>query len=387
MPRFQFKLILLSASMLLMMSGCVSTAEPPQPASEDSSLPQQPITQSQQQAIPESTSSSDTVTDSVSSSEDLEAAQSSLNITKSDREIDQLNEQISLLATTNPFNNSVDSSLDRFSYTLGAGDVINIAVFQVDELNRKARITGDGYIMMPLIGEVYAQGLTTSELEDQITSKLAESYLHNPQVTVFIEEFRSHQISVTGAVKQPNIYEIQRAQNVLEMLAMAGGLSNDAGPQVYVTRIITDQTSGIRKRESTVIKLDTLLTSDDPRLNILLRAGDSVNVPKAGVVFVEGAVRSPGAYQIKGEMNVLKAIAVAGDVKFEAKRGNIQIFRELDGQTQLIEVDLDAIKSRSADDVALFDGDIIVVPDNKFKKGWSGFWKGISGIFSVGTRI
>ena len=363
------KLPMLIMIVSILNIGCVSTAESPTPPSATDTSDSDSVSINQQQKI-EQPSQPELQTD--------------VESYKSQKQLEEVNEQITFLAA-NATNDS--ANVDRFSYSLGPGDVIDIAVFQVSELNRKARISGDGYIMVPLIGEVYAEGLTTSQLEDELRTKLAENYLHNPQVSVFIEEFRSHQVSVSGAVNQPNIYEIQRAQNVLEMLAMAGGLSPDAGPQVYVTRFVMNEESGSKERVSTVIKLDTLLTSNDPRLNILLRAGDSINVPKAGVVFVEGAVNSPGAYQIKGDMNVLKAIAVAGDIKFEAKRGNIQIFRETNGATELIEVDLDAIKSRTIDDVTLYDGDIIVVPDNKFKKGWSGFWKGISGIFSVGTRI
>ena len=344
--------------------GCVSTAESPA------------------QSLPEVTPTEEIES---SAQESIDVNKQEIEAHKNERDFEQLNQQISILAASRPAENSLDT--DRFSYKLGPGDVIDIAVFQVEELNRKSRIAGDGYIMIPLIGEVYAQDLTTKQLEDEIATKLEENYLHDPQVSVFVEEFRSHQISVSGAVQNPNVYEIQRSRNVLEMLALAGGLATDAGPQVYVTRIVSYPDQGIKKRESTVIKLDTLLSSSDPRLNIQLSAGDSVVVPKAGVVFVEGAVKSPGAYQIKGDMNVLKAIAVAGDIKFEAKSGNVQIFREANGSTELIVVDLDAIKSRETDDIALFDGDIIVVPDNKLKKGWSGFWKGISGIFTVGTRI
>ena len=373
MLKFYYLSVVILLSLSAMLSGCVSTADPENSTVNTESSVQTTISQA------EIDNNNHSVIRPIEKS--TEDSQKS-----NENEIDKINEQLTIRASTTPVFEEAET-VDRFSYALGAGDVIEIAVFQVDELNRKTRVAGDGYIMIPLIGEVYAQGLTTSELETEITTKLAESYLHDPQVSVFIEEFRSHQISVSGAVKQPDIYEIQSAKNILEMLALAGGLSDTAGPQVYVTRIITDKETGKKTRESTVIKFDTLLTSDDTRLNILLKAGDSVHVPKAGVVFVEGAVNSPGAYQIKGEMNLLKAIAVAGDIKFEAKRGNVQIFRELNGQTNLIEIDLDAIKSRTVEDVTLIDGDIIVVPDNKLKKGWSGFWKGISGIFSVGTRI
>ena len=366
----QFEIAILATSLFL--SGCISTATRPESNSNNDAPPSQTDTQVTQSI------NKDTVQTRTAPAADI------LEL-KDQRNIEKLNEQISSLAVSSISTESAGQ--DRFSYPLGPGDVIDIAVFQVEELNRKSRISGDGYIMMPLIGGVLAEGLTTTELEDELERKLNEQYLRNPQVSVFIDEFRSHQVSVSGAVNQPNIYEIQRPQTVLEMLALAGGLSDEAGPQIYIKRIVTDAQSGTKKRESTVIKLDTLLTSEDPRVNVVLKAGDSVNVPKAGVVFVEGAVNSPGAYQIKGDMNILKALAVAGDTKFEARRGDVQVFREINGTTQIIPVDIDAIKSQQTKDIVLKDGDIVVVPDSQLKKGWSGFWKGITGIFTVGTRI
>ena len=368
--KLQFKFVLIALSVLIIISGCVSTA--PRGDNSDSNVDER-----QTQTVDEITAKPIAAPTPQPSAEFIEL--------KEQRNIENLNEQISSRAVSNVTQQS--SNVDRFSYPLGPGDVIDIAVFQVEELNRKSRISGDGYIMMPLIGGVFAEGLTTAELENELESKLNEQYLHDPQVSVFIDEFRSHQVSVSGAVNQPNIYEIQRPQTVLGMLALAGGLSDEAGPQLYVKRVVLDERTGNKMLESTVIKIDTLLTSDDPRVNVVLKAGDSLNVPNAGVVFVEGAVNSPGAYQIKGDMNILKALAVAGDVKFEARRGDVQVFREANGITQIIPVDIDAIKSQQTKDLALEDGDIIVVPDSQFKRGWSGFWKGVTGIFSVGTRI
>ena len=374
--RFQNNFALVTLIVFILVSGCVSTA----PRLDNN----RDTTQQQTQADTQN-SQTDNKLNLKPQAEPATATTPEISQLKNQRNLEKLNEQISSRAVANGAAES--ESLDRFSYPLGPGDVIDISVFQVEELNRKSRISGDGYIMMPLIGGIFAEGLTTTQLEDELEKKLNEQYMQNPQVSVFIDEFRSHQVSVTGAVNQPNIYEIQRPQTVLDMLALAGGLSDEAGPQIYIKRIVTDVDTGNRKRESTVIKLDTLLTSVDPRVNVVLKAGDSVNVPKAGVVFVEGAVNSPGAYQIKGDMNILKAIAVAGDIKFEARRGDVQVFREVNGSTQIIPVDLDAIKSQKIKDIALLDGDIIVVPDSQFKRGWSGFWKGITGIFSVGTRI
>ena len=105
------------------------------------------------------------------------------------------------------------------------------------------------------------------------------------------------------------------------------------------------------------------------------------------MVFVEGAVQRTGAYPMQGEMNILKAIAMAGGTLFEAKEGSIQVFRQNGSGKKVIDVDLSAVRDNRQNDVALQEGDIIVVRHNALKKGFVGFWRGFTGIFSIGKSI
>lgn len=108
-------------------------------------------------------------------------------------------------------------------YRMGALDLLEISVFQVEDLNRTVRINSSGHISLPLIGAVQAGGKTISELEAMIAAKLEEGFLQNPQVTVFVKEFSSQRVTVEGAVKQPGIYPITGRTSLLQALALAKG--------------------------------------------------------------------------------------------------------------------------------------------------------------------
>ncbi len=266
-------------------------------------------------------------------------------------------------------------------YRVGPGDVLEIAVFQVEELNLKVRVNGRGTVIVPLLGEVGVGDRTTAEVEEMVAAELGERYLHDPQVSVFVAEYRSRQITVMGSVKEPAVHSVQRPHTVLELLSMSGGLNEKAGYRIHVQTAMLDADSGRPEPRNLVIDLKSLLESGDAAYNLVLRGGDSVYVPQAGVVFVEGAVRKPGAYQMQGETNVLKAIAMAGGSEYEAKEGSIQVFRSSEDDA-VIEVDLKAVRAKQVPDVLLQDGDIVVVGSNILKQGFAGFWRGITGLFS-----
>lgn len=304
------------------------------------------------------------------------------------QQINAINQSIESMAVASTAESGGGAAeMTRDSYTLGSGDVLDIAVFQVDELNRTVRVTGDGYIMIPLLGAVRVQGMTTAELEEKLSQELGAQYLQDPHVSVFVSEFRSHQVAVLGAVEKPSVYQIQQPRTVLEMLAEAGGLTKEAGTKVYVRRTVSDPKSEQKSQESLVIDLKELLKNPELNSSLVMHGGDSINVPEGGVVFVEGAVKNPGSYQMPGEVTVLKAVSMAGGFLFEASEGNVQVFRETDKGQEVLDVDIDAVRDQKAQDVILEDGDIVVVRDNALKKGWAGFWRGFTGIFSVGARI
>lgn len=127
-------------------------------------------------------------------------------------------------------------------YRVGALDLLEISVFQVADLNRTVRINATGYISLPLIGAVAAGGKTVSELEAEIAARLADQYLQNPQVSVFVKEFASQRITIEGAVNNPGIFPITGPTSLLQAVAIARGFSPLADDRaIIVFRTIKGQ--------------------------------------------------------------------------------------------------------------------------------------------------
>jgi len=119
-------------------------------------------------------------------------------------------------------------------YRIGDQDLLEISVFQIEDLNRTVRVNSSGQLSLPLIGTVSAGGLTVSELEALLASKLAENYLQDPQVSVFVKEFSSQRLTVEGAIGGPGIYPLKGRTTLLQALATAGGVTDLANLQGIV---------------------------------------------------------------------------------------------------------------------------------------------------------
>ena len=253
-------------------------------------------------------------------------------------------------------------------YRLGPEDVIEIRVFELDQLNRKVRISGDGRIELPLVGTMRVSGLTSEEVSAEVAARLKDRYVQNPQVSIFIVEFNSQKISLLGAVQTPSTYPLVGQRRLLQVLAEAGSLASNAGNTLYVFR----QTPDGRSARLTV-PLNELLLQGDPRWNITLVPGDVVSVPpeKAIAVSVLGAVNSPGVHKLPvgDEATLLKAIALAGGITERASKKGLQIKRRRshgdDGEA-IIKVNLGDILAGKTPDVILVEGDVVVVNESFF---------------------
>ncbi len=127
-------------------------------------------------------------------------------------------------------------------YRIGPLDQIEVSVFQVPDLSRTVRVNSAGEISLPMIGTVRAGGKTVGELEAAIADKLRESFLQDPQVSVFIQEFASQRVTVEGSVAQPGIKSLTGKTTLLQLVAMSGGLTRMADPEkIIVFRIIDGQ--------------------------------------------------------------------------------------------------------------------------------------------------
>ena len=240
---------------------------------------------------------------------------------------------------------------------LGPGDLIEISVFDVPELSSlKLRIPVGGSVTLPLIGAIPAAGLTPSELETEVRTRLQHDYMNDPQVSVFVTEQKSQRVSVMGAVKTGGVYSLAGHLRLADALAMAGGLADDAGHTVYVTRrtpaaavasaradrVATDgagapraKTSsrppdGVMQEVMTAIDLEAL-ADGNKELNLPLQAGDVIDVPRAGSFYVGGAVEKPGSFLLKSRTTVQQAVVAAGGAKEVADWDDVRLYRPAAG--------------------------------------------------------
>ncbi len=251
-------------------------------------------------------------------------------------------------------------------YQLGPEDVIEVRVFELDQLNRTLRVSGNGLIDLPLVGSIRATGLTAEEVGQEIAARLRDRYVQNPQVNIFIREFKSQKVSLLGAVNTPATYPLVGQRRLLQLLAEAGSLGPEAGRTLYVFR----QTSDGRSARLTV-PLSDLLLQGDPRWNIMLRAGDVISVPpeQAIAISVLGAVASPGVHKLPvgNEATLLKVIALAGGLNERASKKGIQIKRRDEDENEMvIKVNLGDILSGKEPDFILREGDVVVVNESFF---------------------
>lgn len=163
-------------------------------------------------------------------------------------------------------------------YRLQPEDVLQITVYEQPDLDTIARISSTGEIAFPLLGKIKAAGLTVSELKDKIEKLLAEDYLVEPQVLIFIEKYHLKQVSVLGAVQKPGKYDMytERETTVLEAIAMAEGFSDVAN--VNGTRIIRNEEG----QERTIpVKVTDITKKGMKEKDIFLKPGDIVFVPES----------------------------------------------------------------------------------------------------------
>lgn len=240
-------------------------------------------------------------------------------------------------------------------YIVGEGDVLKITVYNHPDLTTTARVTGEGDILFPLIGQVRVGGLTLSRVVDKISAMLADGYIVEPQITVFIEDYRSKKAVVMGQVQNPGLFVLHGQITFLELISKAGGLTKDAGDKATIKRR-SNQPDNSENRIT--IDLKRLIEKGDMSLDMPIMDGDSIYISKAGVFYASGEVRNPAAYKYEEGLTVVKAITMAGGFTDKAATGRIKIMRKRSGKEEMIE--------RVKMDEPVLPEDVIVVPESFF---------------------
>lgn len=283
-------------------------------------------------------------------------------------------------------------------YVIGGGDLLGIEVFDVPELSRDVRVNESGFVSIPLVPDkVQAAGLTAFQLQDKLAELLQSNGLvTHPQITVTVKEQHSEPITVIGAVKMPLTLQAVHQLTLLQVLSQAGGITDDAGSKVLITRVrrlpapaaadpgspsnssaASDQAANSQpvmgeSKDSISIDLNDLLDSGDPKYNIPLYGGDVVTVPHSGVIYAVGAVQRPGGFAMetdRQQLTVLKIVSLAGGLTPTAKPGSAVILRQAPGSAQRrqLPVDVKKIITLKSEDLTLERNDILYVPDSTGK--------------------
>jgi polysaccharide export outer membrane protein len=246
-------------------------------------------------------------------------------------------------------------------YRIGKNDVIEISVYNEPDLNKTLRVSPEGTINFPLLGNIKVIDLTAKELEANITDKLAGDYLVNPQVTVFIREFSK--VSILGQVNKPGAYEFKSGTTVIHAIALAGGFSEGANPERV--KLIREE-NGVKNTQ--IIDTFSITNEMYGDNDVLLLPGDVIVVDKIGTVSVVGQVRKPGSYDLKKESTVIDAIAFAGGLTELAAPNDTKVIRVENGRKMVFRIPVGSIMSgrEQGKDIKLKADDTVIVPESFF---------------------
>jgi polysaccharide export outer membrane protein len=193
---------------------------------------------------------------------------------------------------------------------LGAGDSVRITVFRYPDLTTEARLSEEGKVTMPLIGEVALGGMTPDEAGTHIADRLKRGkFLVNPQIGVTVLQARSRQVSVLGLVARPGRYALEgTSAKVTDLIALAGGLQPTASDTVTVVL----NRGG--KSDKMDIDLPSLMQGSDLAKNVDVQNGDTIFVHRAPVFYIYGEIQKAGAYRVEPGITVMQAISLAGGI-------------------------------------------------------------------------
>jgi polysaccharide export outer membrane protein len=251
--------------------------------------------------------------------------------------------------------NSRSDFAAQAEYKIGFSDLLDIKVFDAEELTLRARVDGRGFISMPLLGAVLSAGLSPRQLERRLEGMLRKDLLQNPKVTVFVEEYTAQRVTVEGEVKNPGVFPIKGNVSVLQAVAMAGGLAEFAVPDGVVV---------FRKDGSNVRGYSVNLAAirNGQQADPLIQNEDRIVVSRLEQrVTLEGEVVKPSIYPYKDKVTVLQAIALGGGLTALGAPDKIVLFRRMGGIEKAYGIDLNDIRSGKIVDPYIAHDDRIVV--------------------------
>jgi len=244
---------------------------------------------------------------------------------------------------------------------LSPGDIFELNVYNVPDLNTKVRVGTNGEVYLPLIDYVQVGGLTAEEAQALIQKRLSDGgFVRDPHVSLLVDQYSSDVVSVLGEVVKPGVYSVRGQEHLFDLISSAGGLTEKAGRSLSITH------RGPSDAPVTVPLSRNL--GDHPENNVVIYAGDTIIVRKADVIYVVGDVGKPSGFLMDGgQLTVLQAIALAGGTTRTAKLGAARIIRKGASGMSETPVRLKQILEAKAPDMAMQADDILFVPTSAQK--------------------
>jgi polysaccharide biosynthesis/export protein len=269
------------------------------------------------------------------------------------------------------------ASVSGAVYVLGPADQVEVWALGAEEISGKPlRIDAAGYVDVPTVGRLKAGGLTLEQFKSTLVLQL-QSQLKDPQVTVSITSYGSEPVSVMGAVNKPGVYQLEGPKSLLEVLSLAGGLSNDAGSTVRVLRADKDAdqnaSKGTTPAERTIIEfnLESIVEGRNPTGNILIQPNDVVSISRAKVVYVAGSVHKPGGFPLgeHDQLSILQLLSLAEGLNVTADAQRAKVFHTSKDGVRRSETALNVRKVLEGKDpnAYLEPEDVLFIPDSKQK--------------------
>jgi len=244
------------------------------------------------------------------------------------------------------------------SLVVGPGDTLHVVVFDSPELEQRVSVTDAGNANFDLIGDVHVAGQNVNQLARTLEGLLVQGhYLLHPNVTVMIEQSATMQVSVLGEVHNPGAYQIGTSRNILDIISLAGGLTEAA-----------DRNIVIKRRQGDIAKVFIPNNADQAISDsVLVYPGDTVVIPKAGIIYVLGDVNRPGGYfmQRDSKLSALQAVSMAGGLLPNAAAPKSLIIRKTtDNAKGFVDIPLElrGIQKGKKPDPQLQADDVIYVP-------------------------
>ena len=265
---------------------------------------------------------------------------------------------------------------------IGSGDLVELTMYENPDLSGRFRVDEKGDVTIPLIGTVHVEGDTAEEAASFIEKSFVEAQILQPaesHATVFLSEYATQGITVNGEVKSPGVYPALGVRMLNDVISAAGGVMPTAAAKAIITH------KGDSENPITVDYIPVSLKPVIPKVQIF--PGDTVMVPRAGLVYVVGNVARPGAYVLDGRqtLTVEEVMGLAGGSGRAASLKRAQLVRTLDdGRKEAITVPVNLIYRGKAPDVALKDGDILYVPTST---GMLVTEQAITSALGIGTSI